>query len=170
MRSEPSPPRPERARWPRLGAAAHPRLRPLLPCGYAGYTEETTPRHIVLPATTSIGLVVKILDSPWRQRFALADRFLLRRLDRGPQPSPEVGWVWRRLVATGGAAPIGRLAREVGWSHKHLTARFKQQVGLPPKTVARLLRLDGVWRRMDVPRPLDWGQIAADAGTRTRRT
>jgi transcriptional regulator GlxA family with amidase domain len=66
--------------------------------------------------------------------------------------------------ATGGAVPIGRIADEVGWSHKHLIARFRQQVGLRPKTAARLVRLNRVWRRLDERRPLDWGQVAADAG------
>jgi hypothetical protein len=57
---------PERARWPRLTAAPRPRLRPLLARGYAGFTESTIPRHLVLPATTSVPLVVKLLDSPHR--------------------------------------------------------------------------------------------------------
>jgi hypothetical protein len=33
------------------------------------------------------------------------------------------------LVTTGGAAPIGAIAREVGWSHKHLISKFKEQLG-----------------------------------------
>jgi hypothetical protein len=33
---------------------------------YVGFTEATTPRHLVLPATTSVPLVVKILDSAHR--------------------------------------------------------------------------------------------------------
>jgi AraC-like DNA-binding protein len=228
---------PERARWPRLAGSPHPRLRPLLPRGYAGFTEATAPRHLALPATASVPLVVKILDSAYRppqfvmgahgsasvvegdcapsylevwltplgaytllglpmdelsgqlldlvdvlgadgrrlaeqlretpsrrQRFALLDQFLLRRLARGPQPSPEVSWAWERLLATAGAVPIGRIADEVGWSHRHLIARFRQQVGLGPKTAARLVRFDGVWRRIDQRRPLDWGRVAADAG------
>jgi len=85
---------------------------------------------------------------------------LLGRLDRGPRPSPEVGRAWERLVATGGAVSIGQLAKEVGWSHKHLIARFTRQVGLRPKTAARLIRFDGVWRRLDQRRPLDRGQVA----------
>ena len=194
----------------------------MLPRGYVGFTEATTPRHLVLPATTSVPLVVKILDSAhrppafvmgargssmvlegdcapsylevllsplgayrllglpmaelsgqlvdlvevlgadgrrlgeqlretpsWPRRFALLDRFLLGRLEGGPRPSPEVGWAWERLVSSGGAVPIGRLASEVGWSHKHLIARFRHQVGLRPKTAARLVRFDGVWRRLD---------------------
>jgi AraC-like DNA-binding protein len=75
----------------------------------------------------------------WRQRFGLLDQFWLGRLAGGPRPAPEVAWAWQRLVATGGAVPIDQLAREVGWSHRHLLARFRRQVGLAPKTAARLV-------------------------------
>jgi hypothetical protein len=57
---------PERARWPRLAAAPQPRLRSMLPRGYVGFTEATTPRQLVLPATTFVPLVVKLLDSAHR--------------------------------------------------------------------------------------------------------
>jgi AraC-like DNA-binding protein len=101
----------------------------------------------------------------WRQRFTLMDQFLLRRLASGPRPSPEVGWAWHRLITTRGTVPIGWIADEVGWSHKHLIARFRRQAGLRPKTAARLIRLDAVWQHLDEqPEPLDWGQVAADAG------
>jgi hypothetical protein len=94
------------------------------------------------------------------------------QLERGPRPSPEVGWAWERLLATGGAVPIGRIAHEVGWSHKHLIARFSQQVGLRPKTAARLVRLNRVWQRLDERRPLDWpadGSRPSWVGQRARR-
>lgn len=229
---------PERARWPRLPADPHPRLRSLLPRGYAAYTEATAPQHLVLPATTAVPLIVKLLDSPyrppafvmgphgsysvmegdcapsylevwlaplgaytllglpmsqlrghtvdlidvlgpagrrlaeqlreapsWGGRYALLDQFLLGRLEGGPRPSPEVAWAWRRLVTSAGAAPIGRIAVEVGWSHKHLITMFGRQVGLAPKTAARLLRLDRVWQSLDGHRGrLDWAQVARDAG------
>ena len=111
-------------------------------------------------------LAEQLREAPgWRQRFALLDRFLLGRLARGPRPAPEVARAWARLVATGGAVPIGQLAGEVGWSHKHLITRFRQQVGLPPKAAARLVRFERVLRRLDRPGPPpDWGQAAADAG------
>ena len=57
---------PERVRWPRLTATPDPRLRPLLSRGYVGFTEATMPRHLVLPATTAVPLVVKLTDSPYR--------------------------------------------------------------------------------------------------------
>jgi hypothetical protein len=62
MASASSTAAPERARWPRLAAAPHPLLRSLFPRGYGGFTEATTPRHLVLPATSSVLLVVKLVD------------------------------------------------------------------------------------------------------------
>jgi AraC-like DNA-binding protein len=110
-------------------------------------------------------LAEQLRDTPtWAQRFALLDGFLLRRLADGPRPAPETDWAWQRLVASGGAVPIGQLASEVGWSHRHLIARFRQQVGLTPKTAARLVRFDRVWRRLDQPQPLDWADLAREAG------
>jgi AraC-like DNA-binding protein len=99
-----------------------------------------------------------------RQQFALLDAYLLRRAQDGPQPAPEVAWAWRRLTATGGRLPVGRLANEVGWSHRHLISRFKQQVGLPPKTAARLVRFDTVWRRLATQPAVRWDQIADECG------
>jgi methylphosphotriester-DNA--protein-cysteine methyltransferase len=92
------------------------------------------------------------------------DQFLLRRMAGGPRPSPQVGWAWQRLVTTGGTVPIGQIADEVVWSHKHLIVQFRRQAGLRPKTAARLIRFDRVWRHVDQRRPLDWGQVAADTG------
>lgn len=100
----------------------------------------------------------------WRQRFALVDRFLLMAAQRGPRPSDEVARAWRVLVDTHGTTPIGRIADEVGWSHKHLIARFTQQVGLTPKTAARLVRLDRVLARVRAGRMARWDQVAAEGG------
>jgi AraC-like DNA-binding protein len=99
-----------------------------------------------------------------QQQFALLDAYLLRRAQDGPQPAPEVAWAWRRLTVTGGKLPVGRLAKEVGWSHRHLISRFRQQVGLPPKTAARLVRFDMVWRRLATHPLARWDQIADECG------
>jgi methylphosphotriester-DNA--protein-cysteine methyltransferase len=42
--------------------------------------------------------------------------------------------------------------------------RFKQQVGLPPKTAARLARFGQVWRRLATHPPARWDELAADSG------
>ena len=90
--------------------------------------------------------------------------FLLTAAQRGPRPSAEVTRAWRVLVDTHGGAPIGRVADAVGWSHKHLIAKFTQQVGLTPKTAARLVRLDHVLARVRRDGSARWDQVATEGG------
>jgi AraC-like DNA-binding protein len=107
----------------------------------------------------------QVREAPtWRRRFTLLDEFLLDRLDRGPRPSPQVRRAWQRLVVSSGAVPVGRIATEVGWSHKHLITKFRQQIGVAPKTAAGLVRFDDLRRRLDAQRSPDWGRLAAEAG------
>jgi len=76
----------------------------------------------------------------WSEQFALIDRMLLGWADDGPVPDAAVTWAWNQLAQTDGRTPVGRLAEEIGWSRRHLAARFREQVGLAPKPTARVLR------------------------------
>jgi AraC-like DNA-binding protein len=76
----------------------------------------------------------------WTGRFALLEEFLVERASAAPAPSPEVAWAWGRIQDSGGGVPAGRLAAEIGCSPRHLNARFRDQIGLGPKTVARIAR------------------------------
>jgi AraC-like DNA-binding protein len=89
-------------------------------------------------------LVERMWDAGgWERRFAVLDD-ALARVDR--EPSREVAWAWGRLRASSGRVEIGALARELGWSHRRLIARFREHVGLAPKTVGRVLRFERVSR------------------------
>jgi AraC-like DNA-binding protein len=102
-------------------------------------------------------------EDTWSRRFALVDSLLLSRLEQGPRPATEVAFAWRRLVTTRGAVPVGALAEEVGWSRRHLVARFHQQIGLPPKMIARILRFEHVLQRLHTGPP-HWTRLAAECG------
>ena len=56
--------------------------------------------------------------------------------------APEVRFAWRHLLQTGGTARISDLAAETGWSGRHLTSRFRTEIGLTPKGAARVIRFD----------------------------
>jgi AraC-like DNA-binding protein len=98
----------------------------------------------------------------WKERGRLLDDFLLARATHGPQPSPEVTHAWHLLAHSRGRDPIKEIARQVGWSHKHLITKFKQQVGVAPHTAARLVRLSTVWKHIDHHQT--WARIAAESG------
>lgn len=78
----------------------------------------------------------------WGARFELLDSTLASRLGDAQPPSPGVVWAWRRLSQTGGRVRINALADELGWSRKRFAARFREEVGLSPKPLARLLRFE----------------------------
>jgi len=76
----------------------------------------------------------------WKTRFDLVEAFLRRRLERGRPETPGIGWAWRQLAASHGGIAVGDLAEELGWSRRHFSQRFRHELGLSPKTVARQLR------------------------------
>ena len=78
--------------------------------------------------------------STWEERFARLDEVLLASLAGAREPSADVAWAWQALVTSHGRVPIGWLCDRLGRSRKQLAARFREQIGLPPKTVARILR------------------------------
>ena len=105
-------------------------------------------------------LVERLADtSDWDARFALLDAALAPRLDA--RPSREVAWAWQRLRETNGRVAIGELAAELGWSRKRIVARFRDEIGLPPKAVARLLRFE---HARELAGTMPWGELAFECG------
>ncbi|MEV8630246.1 helix-turn-helix domain-containing protein [Streptosporangium sp. NPDC051023] len=100
--------------------------------------------------------------SSWEARFALIDALLARRGETGAPVDPEVAWAWRRIVAGRGQVRIDRLAAELGWSRKRLWSRFRSQIGLPPKSAAKLVRFDHAAHRLAVGE--DAARVAAETG------
>jgi AraC-like DNA-binding protein len=96
-------------------------------------------------------------------RAVVVDGFLHRRLATARPAAPEVVHAWRRLVETNGGTAVAALADELGWSRRHLVGRFREQVGLPPKTVARILRFERAYRYVDRP-GVSWTRVAHECG------
>lgn len=86
-------------------------------------------------------LIARLEAAPtWTTRFALLDDVIAARVRAARRPAPEILWAWRALEHTNGAVPVGTVAERVGRSRRHLVARFREQVGLSPKTFARVVR------------------------------
>jgi AraC-like DNA-binding protein len=82
----------------------------------------------------------------WAARFAVVDRFLRRRLERARALPRWIEHVWRRIDESGGTVAIGDLARELGYSRKHVVGHVTRELGLGPKLLARVHRFDRVLR------------------------
>jgi AraC-like DNA-binding protein len=127
-------------------------LRPLgarallgLPAGELAETD--VPAEAVLGAACTELRARAVAAPGWPERFAVLDEILLRLMTRGPmtrgpQAAPEVRWAWHKLLTSGGTLRITELAGETGWSTRHLTSRFRTEIGLTPKAAARVIRFD----------------------------
>jgi AraC-like DNA-binding protein len=104
------------------------------------------------------------LTPEWHARFALLDERLSDWMRTGPELDAPVRGAWDRLIGSGGRPRIGALADEIGWSLPHLEARFHTQVGLPPKSVARIARFHRALRMLSQPHAPRWADIATTCG------
>ncbi|HEY0537093.1 MAG TPA: helix-turn-helix domain-containing protein [Actinoallomurus sp.] len=88
-------------------------------------------------------LIERMGEAPtWAARFAVLDEVLAHDAGRRPAPPDELCHAWRLLTERGGRVRIADLAAEIGWSRRHLAARFTAEYGLTPKEAARVVRFE----------------------------
>ena len=104
----------------------------------------------------------------WDERLDLLEALLSRRmeqLDARTTVRRELRWAWAQLCA--GASRVDDLADELGWSRRHLSAQFRREFGLSPRTIGRVARFDRARRLLRAgatsagPR---WSEVAQLSG------
>jgi AraC-like DNA-binding protein len=100
----------------------------------------------------------------WPSRFALLDAWLRARLAAAAPPPADLAWAWGQLRASGGKATVGALAASIACSRKHLSVRFRRAFGLPPKTLAQVLRFAEAIERLDREPFAPLAAVAAECG------
>jgi AraC-like DNA-binding protein len=105
-----------------------------------------------LTGASSVAQARAVLHAEFRSGWAAAR-----------QPSATVVRAWNGLIATRGAMRVDELVRLSGWSHRHLDARFREEIGVLPKTAARLLRFEYAAALLRAAR-MPLAALAAEAG------
>ncbi len=99
----------------------------------------------------------------WAERFAIVERMLLTRIaTAAPNTLALAGW--NRMAASAGNIRIGRLARDLDCSPRHLIATFRRYIGLPPKALARIVRFENAVSDIDAARHTSLASLAAARG------
>jgi AraC-like DNA-binding protein len=112
-----------------------------------------------LVGPTAVELAERMADlTTWPERIEMLAKTLWTWFEDGPRADREVVAAWRWLRA--GEMTVESVAREVGWSRRRLESRFRDQVGLPPKKIARIFRFH---RAVDL---LATGERAGDVAVR----
>nr|QKW93667.1 AraC family transcriptional regulator [Vitiosangium cumulatum] len=102
--------------------------------------------------------------SSWDARFDLVERLLQERLAAPATSTALMAWASRRIEASGGAIDIRQLARELGYSSKHLITLFRNHVGVAPKFYASLVRFDRLVQHLKSGRAGRWADLALELG------
>nr|WP_296778240.1 AraC family transcriptional regulator [Rhodococcus sp. (in: high G+C Gram-positive bacteria)] len=123
----------------------------------------------------------------WNSRFDVVDEILGRCL-REQEVEPTLSEAWRQLVENRGSVRVAEVARDIGWSRRHLINRYTAEFGVTPKDSARIARFHRshqLVRRATMPRlsdvattcgyydqahmARDWRDLAGASPTQWRR-
>jgi AraC-like DNA-binding protein len=124
---------------------------------------ETLALEELLPERESLPDRLRETDD-WAKRFDLVEAFLLRRFADAVAPSPAMEWSWAQLSKSHGRTSIGGIAQELGWSHRRFVSRFREQLGLTPKALARVIRFDRAVHLLSGSAPSTLAAVAFECG------
>jgi AraC-like DNA-binding protein len=103
-------------------------------------------------------------EPDWAKRLDIAEAFVMRKVrDTEHRPTTAL-WAFKRLARSGGTLRTEALAREVGWSRKHLNHMFRQEFGLGPKAIGRVIRFNAALAMAQSAAHPAWADIAYACG------
>lgn len=97
-------------------------------------------------------------------RFELVECWLRARLRPRAAIHPAVRWAVDRIAASAGRIGIDDLARQTGYTRKHLNTLFQRQIGLGAKALARVHRFNGALTVLGQVDEVPWAELALHCG------
>ncbi len=125
----------------------------MLPSGIGGWTG---------PALRSLGARVQPLlpEARFPEAVAIVQQWLLRH----PPASSELAASIRTLYSAAGNVTVAALARSQATSSRQLQRRFALDLGLSPKSLARLVRFAESWSRLLQKPGISLAELALELG------
>jgi AraC-like DNA-binding protein len=80
------------------------------------------------------------------ERVRIALHWVGARVARGVRVDPAIGWMASQIDRRNGSVSIADLRERIGYSKTRLVDAFRRQIGLSPKTYARVIRFRRVLR------------------------
>lgn len=139
--------RPVIIRQDRFQSGIHIELDPLGIPALLGVSAAELSEYVVdladLGSPRLANLPVRLAEAPgWAAKFDLLDDVFRAEAGETAAATREIDWAWRRMIGAAGRVRVATLADEIGWSRRHFTERFRRELGLAPKQVARVLRFE----------------------------
>jgi AraC-like DNA-binding protein len=100
----------------------------------------------------------------WDERFDVLERSLADCLAEAQERTNVVAWAVRRIEQSGGTVDVRALTRQLGYSQRHVIAMFRDQVDLPPKLLARIIRFHRLVKHLRSGGGGTWADLALEFG------
>lgn len=97
------------------------------------------------------------------ERQQLVEQFLLKRFDRTTS-RPRLDAAVEEIIRSRGQTRVHDLAGQVGLSSRQLEREFRSNVGLSPKSLARIMRFQNLLRLVGEGALRDWACLALEGG------
>jgi AraC-like DNA-binding protein len=98
------------------------------------------------------------------ERFDILDEVMYRQASRTLEPDTGLSFALSQLERHSEGIMMKQIASAVGVSHRQLIRKFDERVGLKPKALARVMRFNGVLRRLRDDSEQSMALIANDCG------
>lgn len=107
----------------------------------------------------------KIQETPEiRLKFLRMEDYLLDGFKSRMEINPCVNYAVQRILQLPNQLSIEDLMYKTGYSQKHMTRLFKDQVGLTPKAFMNVIRFQKTIQEIASGKPIQWTNLAADCG------
>jgi len=104
-------------------------------------------------------------DCPTTQsRIEAVNTYLINRLESNHRDDDVTLKAIEIIESCKGHISIGQLARYLGLSHRHLTRKFKERIGMTPKQLCRNIRFKQVYKFMETSSHHNWADVALAFG------
>lgn len=124
----------------------------------------------VLPLTELLpreqrGLCQQLAETRgWQPRLELVQRLLGGRIEASRLDTRLTEWAVQRIESSAGRLDLKELARQLGYSQKHVISLFHEQVGMSPMRFARVVRFDRLVRHLRSGGSEPWAELALRFG------
>lgn len=97
-------------------------------------------------------------------RLRYLEQFLLHRFVGRLSRNPIVDFALSSFQRAPGLSTVQEVARSTGWSERHFSQVFREQVGFSPKAWTRILRFQRVVQELHAGVDVPWAEMALDCG------
>jgi AraC-like DNA-binding protein len=98
------------------------------------------------------------------ERISLLEHYLLSRVPSKPNALPYIPKAVNKIMGSGGSVSVGELTDEFGVSERQMERKFLERVGITPKLLARIARINHVFKLLKTCPQFSWLDVIYSCG------